>query len=80
MISNNFYIHRFDIRDDEWHLLDALPKHKTWTRMPLFCNYISITADGSLLDSISTPLECNHIYNLPEFIEKFNEYRLFLLL
>ena len=77
---NKFYIHRSDIKDDEWNLLDPLPKHRSWTRMPLYCSYIIIANDGSLLDAINLPSEYNRIDNLPEFIEKFNEFRLFLLL
>ena len=77
---NNFYIHRSDIKADEWYLINSLPKHKTWTKMPYYCGYLTITNKGTLLDTVNAPSESNRIYNLPEFINKFNEFRLFLLL
>ena len=77
---NKLYIHRSDIKDDEWNLLDPLPKHRSWTGMPMYCSYIIIANDVSLLDAISLPPKYKRIDNLPEFIEKFNEFRLFLLL
>ena len=79
-MNNTYYIHRSDIKDDEWYLLDSLPKHKTWIKMPLYCSYVVIAANGTLLDTINAPSESICINNLPEFIEKFNEFRLFLLL
>lgn len=48
--------------------------------MPLYCSYVVIAANGTLLDTINPPLKSICIDNLPEFIDKFNEFRLFLLL
>ena len=79
-MNNRYYIHRSDIKGDEWHLLDPLPKHGTWTKMSYYCDHITITRDGELIDAVITPTESIRIYNLPEFTEKFNEFRLFLLL
>ena len=79
-MTNTYHIHRSDIKADEWCLLDPLPKHRTWTQMPLYCNYIVIEVNGTLLDMITNPSKSTRIYNLPEFIDKFNEFRLLLLL
>ena len=79
-MNNTYYIHRSDIKDDEWYLLDSLPKHKTWIKMPLYCSYVAIATNGTLIDMISAPVKSTHIYSLPEFIDRFNEFRLFLLL
>lgn len=79
-MRNNFYIRRSYIKDDEWHLLDPLPKHPLCSVMPTHCRYITITSNGKLIDRVTVPVYSDRIYNLPEFIEKFNEYSLFLLL
>lgn len=79
-MTNNFYIHRSDIKDDEWYLLDSLPKHYLYSVTGNFYKYLTITGEGKLLDTYNVSLQSTRIYNLPEFIEKFNEFRLFLLL
>lgn len=79
-MRNNFYILRSDIKDDEWHLLDPLPKHRLCSVMPTNCRYITISSEGELIDRLTIPSYSDRINNLPEFIEKFNEFRLFLLL
>lgn len=79
-MRNNFYIRRSDIKDDEWYLLDPLPKHRLCSVMPTHCRYITLSDKGYLLDRLTVPIYSDRIYTLPEFIEKFNEYRLFLLL
>ena len=80
MISNNYHIYCFDIWDDEWHLLDTIPKSPSCDLMPAFGKYITITPKGTLQDSQIISPDSIRIYNLPEFIEKFNEFRFFLLL
>ena len=48
--------------------------------MPAFGKYFTISSEGTLqVRQIISP-NSTRIYNLPEFIEKFNEFRLFLLL
>ena len=79
-MNNTYYIRRSDIKDDEWYLLDPLPKHHFCSVMPTNCRYITITSNGKLIDRLTVPAYSDRIYNLPEFIEKFNEFRLFLLL
>lgn len=79
-MNNTYYIRRSDIKDDEWHLLDPLPKHELYKLLPGFYSYLTITGKGKLLDTNNVSLQSTRIYNLPEFIEKFNEFRLFLLL
>lgn len=79
-MSNRYYIHRSDIKGNEWRLLDPLPKHGTWTKMSYYCDHITISIDGELIDAVIAPTNSTRIYNLPEFIDKFNEYRLLLLL
>ena len=80
MISNNYHIYCFDIQDDEWRLLDSLPKSSSCNLMPAFGKNFIITPKGTLQDSQIISANSIRIYNLPEFIEKFNEFRLFLLL
>ena len=79
-MNNRYHIHRLDIKDNEWYLLDSLPKHKTFPKMPLYCRYVVIATNGTLIDMISAPVESTRIYSLPEFIDRFNEFRLLLLL
>jgi hypothetical protein len=77
---NNYHIYCFDIKNDEWHLLDALPKSPSCELIPAFGKNFTITPEGTLNDRRITSPDSIRIYNLPEFIEKFNEFRLFLLL
>ena len=81
-MRNNFYINCSDIKDDEWRLLDSLPKHLLYRTPPVLFKrkYIGISAEGELIDKPVIPKNHIRIYNLPEFIEKFNEFRFFLLL
>ncbi len=77
---NNYHIYCLDIKDDEWYLLDPLPKSPSCDLLPAFGKYFTITDEGTLLDRYVISPESTRIHNLPEFIEKFNEFRLFLLL
>ena len=79
-MNNRYYIHRSDIKGNEWYLLIPLPKHGPWTKMSYYCDYIIISRDGELIDTVITPTNSTRIYNLPDFIQKLNEFRLFLLL
>lgn len=77
---NNYHIYCFDITINDWHLLDTLPKSPSCDLMPAFGKYFTITPEGTLNDRHVISPDSIRIYNLPEFIEKFNEFRLFLLL
>jgi hypothetical protein len=77
---NKIYIHRSDIKNDEWYLLDPLPKHISCDLIAPFGKYFTITPKGTLNDRHVMSSDSIPIFNLPEFIEKFNEFRLFLLL